>query len=236
MDNNKDKNKALHLLLLIVGIILLLFSSTFIFTMPSLFSGFDFRETGQIGDTIGGITAPIINLIGAILVYLSFRVQNKANEIQYELLNKEIENQNRDRNFQVSIELFNEIKSDYKNLNIESTQKPDHIFHGQSALNVYVNRIDASEKEEIEDLIRKPIYHEWQYILCELDLLLTHIKKSEFKSGEKDTLYLLIKKYYITQLEYASDTLYRNLKENNLGNESIKLIEMTRESLNIKSD
>jgi uncharacterized protein (DUF952 family) len=37
--------------------------------------------TGAIGDTIGGITAPIVGLMGAILVYYALREQIKANEI-----------------------------------------------------------------------------------------------------------------------------------------------------------
>lgn len=37
--------------------------------------------TGQIGDTIGGTTAPFIGLFSAILVYLSFQEQIKANRL-----------------------------------------------------------------------------------------------------------------------------------------------------------
>lgn len=32
----------------------------------------DFSKTGEIGDTVGGITAPIVNLMGAVLVYFAF--------------------------------------------------------------------------------------------------------------------------------------------------------------------
>jgi hypothetical protein len=74
-------------ILLILGIILILFASVYIFTRHSFIKSFDFSKTGQIGDTIGGITAPIINLIGAILVYLSFKAQVRANRIQFKILN-----------------------------------------------------------------------------------------------------------------------------------------------------
>lgn len=39
------------------------------------------KETGPIGDTIGGLTAPIIGLIGSLLVYYSFKAQLRANKI-----------------------------------------------------------------------------------------------------------------------------------------------------------
>lgn len=42
----------------------------------------DFTETGQIGDTIGGIMGPFIAIAAAILTFLAFWVQFKANEQQ----------------------------------------------------------------------------------------------------------------------------------------------------------
>ena len=44
------------------------------------FTGISFSDTGQIGDTIGGITAPFVGLLGALLVYKSFKAQIEANK------------------------------------------------------------------------------------------------------------------------------------------------------------
>lgn len=55
--------------------------------MPYVFSTGTFTniyfsdESAKIGDTIGGITAPFINLLAAILVYISFREQVKSNKL-----------------------------------------------------------------------------------------------------------------------------------------------------------
>lgn len=49
------------------------------------YSGVDLSNTGQIGDTIGGVTAPFIGFLAAILVYLAFRAQIDAN---YEIRNQ----------------------------------------------------------------------------------------------------------------------------------------------------
>jgi hypothetical protein len=46
------------------------------------FSLFDFSSVGQVGDTIGGITAPFIGLLSAYLIYKAFIVQVEANKIQ----------------------------------------------------------------------------------------------------------------------------------------------------------
>lgn len=63
--------------------------------------GFDLTGKGTIGDAIGGITAPIIGIIGAILVYLSFRSQVRANQL--------LSTQNEVR---LLTDLLNELKKD----------------------------------------------------------------------------------------------------------------------------
>ena len=50
--------------------------------LPWLFTreiGFDFTQTGQIGDTIGGIMGPFIAIAAAGLTFIAFWVQYKAN-------------------------------------------------------------------------------------------------------------------------------------------------------------
>ncbi len=64
--------------------ILFVFVIIAIFSLPRIFSliskiGFTSQETGYTGDTIGGITAPIIGLFSALLVYIAFKEQVKAN-------------------------------------------------------------------------------------------------------------------------------------------------------------
>lgn len=68
-----------------IGIILI-FLMPLILTQGAFYSIFNFSETGPIGDTIGGITAPFIGLLGATLVYISFEEQRKANKIQIDFL------------------------------------------------------------------------------------------------------------------------------------------------------
>ncbi|MCA0237544.1 MAG: hypothetical protein LCH81_14290 [Bacteroidetes bacterium] len=55
-------------ILLWVGIPLCILSPI-LFTQP--WGLIDFSNTGAIGDTIGGITAPFINILGAVLVFLA---------------------------------------------------------------------------------------------------------------------------------------------------------------------
>ncbi|MBT1699645.1 hypothetical protein KK083_22350 [Fulvivirgaceae bacterium PWU4] len=74
------------------------------------FSIFDFSNSGEVGDTIGGVTAPFVGLLGAFLVYKAFLVQVESNKIQ--LKNSE---------FQIALKLIDdlEIKLSAKNRRYE---------------------------------------------------------------------------------------------------------------------
>jgi len=68
------------MLIFVVPIVVICFLP-YLLTSRSWF-GLDFRTTGQIGDTIGGIMGPFIAIAAAILTFIAFWVQYKANEQQ----------------------------------------------------------------------------------------------------------------------------------------------------------
>lgn len=62
------------------GICVVIFGLPTIFTqLPSIV---DFTETGEIGDTIGGIMGPFVAIGAAFLTFMAFWVQKEANEAQ----------------------------------------------------------------------------------------------------------------------------------------------------------
>lgn len=70
--------KTYQIALLLALIILI---TPYLFTQ---FSIVDFTNTGNIGDTLGGITAPFISSIAAVLVFIAFKAQLEANNLFYE--------------------------------------------------------------------------------------------------------------------------------------------------------
>lgn len=85
MKNNETFDKLSKYLIGIAFIILTLsFFTPYIFTRNGVV---DFSNTGQIGDTIGGIMNPFIGIVSIIVMFLAFYMQFKANKIlqsQYE--------------------------------------------------------------------------------------------------------------------------------------------------------
>ncbi len=76
-----DKRFYISISVFIVLVILFLFFP-FILTKDSIFNGFDFTNTGSIGDTIGGIMGPFIAIIAAGLTFIAFWVQYQFNREQ----------------------------------------------------------------------------------------------------------------------------------------------------------
>jgi len=141
-------------LLYLLGGIALLFLSLYLFKQPAKWSAWDFSTTGQIGDTIGGVTAPIINILGAFLVYISFREQVRANRLQTLALNEEKERNENTRSFEHFQALFDKVIQSFKDLEfmVIKTQYTTHnpptyqtfqvTYKGFNAMAEYIFRLE----------------------------------------------------------------------------------------------
>lgn len=83
--NVGDNSDTIGILAVIAVVVFLI---PYLFTR-SVFKEYNFSTTGQIGDTIGGLTSPFINGIAAILVYIAFKEQKRSNDILSEEINNE---------------------------------------------------------------------------------------------------------------------------------------------------
>lgn len=81
-NNIKTFDKQFRVIFITTLLLMVSFLSLpYFFTTRSWFN-IDFSKTGNIGDTIGGITAPFIAIVASILTFLAFWIQYKANEQQ----------------------------------------------------------------------------------------------------------------------------------------------------------
>ena len=113
---------------------------------------FDFSGSGQIGDTIGGITAPFFNLIAAILIFLSFREQTKANE--YLIRSAKIEKEY-DIIFHIIENLESRIRSfEYRLTNNDKGQKTTNIFSGIAGIQFYTNDLHMDNASMAKQNVR----------------------------------------------------------------------------------
>ena len=181
--------------------IILIFLSIYLFTRPVIFSQFDLTATGQIGDTIGGISAPLINLIGAYLVYISFKTQLQANKIQIQALNDEKDRFNVDNIFQKQSAHFNDIKSTLNNLEFvvelfpvyDRTGKATYFaplnFKGLNALNEFTNRLILKRNYTSQTYEVFGMLLHYQFMLMSIIELIDNVNKRV--EDEADKIYLL---------------------------------------------
>ena len=96
--------KTIHIVVLLLALSLL----PMLLSLPAFLSYLDFSSTGEIGDTIGGITAPFISVFAAILIFNAFKAQIKANEL--------FKNQEISRNILHQIKIIQEDKLDMEKM------------------------------------------------------------------------------------------------------------------------
>lgn len=115
-----------------ISILVIIFSflSPIIFTSASTSDTFDFTETGQIGDTIGGILNPFIALAGVLLTFLAFYMQIKANQIQITQFNQGLQKEKEIRIATEKKDYYNKLsllKSDLNSIKSDIKSKAENI-------------------------------------------------------------------------------------------------------------
>ena len=148
-----------------------------ILSLDSFVSFFDFTQTGPIGDTIGGTTAPFISLIGAILVYYALIAQIDANV----LLKKQIDD---DKKFQIVSEQYRYLEQNvnafkFKDFLTGIEFDPSAIEEsGSRAFHSLFSRIECFHGTD-EELLEDPAVAEMYSILEIMHQLLVQMKEQD---------------------------------------------------------
>lgn len=166
---------------------------------------FDYSKTGTFGDTIGGLTAPIIGIFSSLLIYFSFRAQIKANYI----VQSQIEKQEKSENEKKVIEFINNLMlqfreeiNEFSYSDYEGTfDNRQYVLHkGAEALKIYLRHITAEcdyYNENEMEFLRFPSNQQYLGLLDILDKLIQIIRKSNLKLSDKE--------YFKSQIKYLFD-------------------------------
>jgi len=200
-------------LFLIIGVCLILISP-YLFTRT--FGLFSFNsETAAVGDTIGGITAPIVSLIGSVLIYYALKAQLNANRIIFEQFEHQKE---RELYEKLNSYISDQIKLIREDINsITATETTTKIVDGEKTKEVKVHKgidgiillfesilnlrnhytTEAEMIEEISDLTRVKL------ILERFDFLFDKCESSGLNEEDEDYLNKLISYTYEYSLKVA---------------------------------
>lgn len=183
-----------HVIILIIGVLGVCIAP-WLFTHPVPFGweSLDFTQTGSIGDTIGGITAPIVGLVSILLLWWTLRSQLEFNARQ-ERINIE-QKQFNDANRMLSMEVH--ILHMDENLSYAYTGL-GRILEGHGVASLKMLAINSSEvkivRSELACIIAK--VHVIETAVCSM---LDFLDKSSLSKEEK-TASLGMAEMYLTDI------------------------------------
>ncbi|MEM9078192.1 MAG: hypothetical protein AAGC43_14205 [Bacteroidota bacterium] len=231
-------------------LLVLIIIAPVLFTQFSTFYGFN-EKTGAIGDTIGGVTAPFVNLLAAYLVYKSFAAQIRANSQQRNDHDEQMKQLQKEHSFNYISNYYNLIKEKYgvdesgftsasvpiwdvfhssdglmKNKNFKILNNPSNFkTEKEKESNVYKEK--RSELDNYIKLTNKNINSDLKSIENQLDTLLLFYNesdKSSLETGIKSFYRLEVEKIF---LRMELDAFYDDRWNNN--------IEAVKDYLNIEN-
>jgi len=204
---------------ILFGLVGIAFAAPYFFTQFNL--GPSFTKTGEIGDTIGGLTAPFISLAAGFLVYKSFSAQIQANLDQRNNHDKQMKLIRKEQAISSLTYLFKEIESTIdtnENKYKDAEGTIGHMLRSLEAFNLALNNTARVNHEEYVERKEKLISKQLAETIHLVVLNINHLKvltnlMSNFNqdfSGENNTaelihffgarIYVLIKKLNYHQL------------------------------------
>lgn len=175
---------------------------------PLLFTkGFplnSFLQTGQIGDTIGGITAPITGLLGAWLVYKALKAQIDANKLVTDQFTEQ----------KILTIVIEQLKILREEINSFEAYLSGETASGRAAIAGVINSIPIRHYD-VSLMPSNPFRHvgrqqEIVFFLESFCYLISLVTTSTLKPNDKANLLSLIRETYNSKLR---DTLVKNEKK-----------------------
>ena len=198
--SNKDKHKSIirNANIIIIVSIILCFLAPIILTQPFFSELFNYSETGQIGDTIGGITAPFVNLVGSILVFYALKAQIDANKLIQEQFNDQKQDEIQRKKLLYITEQVNIIRNDINEFTF--SYKKDNYKYNYTSSDAIFQFLNSIKKGGGHEIIYEDFLNENPKIFELITLL--KIFKNQIEIINKENISELDKKYFLSLLDY----------------------------------
>jgi hypothetical protein len=202
--NNKMKNIIFKTILLIVVLIIIALLLIYILTLPAIWKVFDLTNTSSIGDTIGGITSPLLGIISVIFLYLTLNKQ--IDSINDQKLKNESD---------IIFMLFNQLDNEYNQIYLYSRVAKDIKIrrNGHEALVVYCNSVfnnEPGKKKFSQEYMSDSII----LVIRSFELIKKRIELSPIKSEMKDLFFKKLETFYLCKLKDPLFKLTASFKRN----------------------
>lgn len=149
---------------------------------------------GPVGDTIGGITSPVSQLLGALLIYLALKAQLDANKILQNQVNEDNKQSLIRHDLEQIHELYAFFQNNIKSYSYEKSEKNNHTFYGKRAIKHFFQDIEEMKINihSDNDILKIDGVREILSIINSAKLILIKIKNSKIDQDDKDFYNTLI--------------------------------------------
>ncbi|SFE43305.1 hypothetical protein SAMN04488131_10214 [Flavobacterium xueshanense] len=187
----------------------LCFLSVFIFNLPVIFKSYDLSNSSSIGDSIGGITAPVIGIISSILLYLALTKQTESN------IDQKLKNES-----DLILSLFNQLDLELNSLYFKfKNNSVDVKFNGLEALDEFAKRFGIAWnmdhfKEKFSSF--KAFYPSGQiiYLIDTINLIDERISSSTLSPEMKNLFKQKLISFYDSKLRDSFDKINNRICAN----------------------
>lgn len=169
-----------------------------------------FWDTGQLGDTIGGIISPFIAIGAAFLTFIAFWVQYQANQKQMALILDEKKTSNFNTELNIAFDCLKNLRANI-NSEILSTNSGRHSIINEidSLSKWYLNKYNYSYKD---DLFPKDIFNvQINYFLNTLNYIKS-LSDSFIRNGTRKE-YIISSSHDRSSFYYKIETKHDTIKE-----------------------
>lgn len=207
--NNKSLRQAR--IIFIIGVILLI-AAPFLFTRIGFI---DFTNTGQIGDTIGGVTAPIANLLGSLLIFYALQAQIDANRIVQEQIAKQTDTDSKKKAMQNLMDQFKILREDINEFEYITAVE---YFEGSTNKTTYLTRIGYDAFRQVIVGMKhfksdnhgsifevNPKLLEVRSILIVIDNFTDKLQTTDIENGDREFLKNLISYQFNSKVKHCFD-------------------------------
>jgi hypothetical protein len=179
--------------ILLLGVFLIFVLPSWLITQPPFIN---YKDSGPIGDSIGGLSGPIVGLIAAILTFWAFWAQFKANQQQ----KTDLQVERFENKFYQMIQIHRDNVSELKMRSIKILEKEDYVFDtlnedGKAVFkDIFHQFVDCANELKLFFSKLDRIYEDSYRIKCERSKIIGNDKKNLALLAKIDICYSIV--YY----------------------------------------
>lgn len=147
----------------------------------------DLSNIGIIGDAIGGITTPIVSILGAVLIYIALADQINANKLLIDQIEENKKQNVIQQDREQVVELYRLFEKNIDSFTFElQNGKDEKLYIGTIAIAYFIDKLIETTEDSHDTNIVKSDYNVQEFIsiIKSAELLIVKIKNSHLNEND----------------------------------------------------